>query len=147
MSVDFSRAWQIVVDTPLDLHDPACSYRVSRRAILCDCAILTGRREYLSPFPYTSSEPPARRPPKLIIRRPEPGHWIWSCPSCCWQEHGSWLAALRGALEHRSLQPNCLHLMGRSFEYGLGLGEIRGGNDTSALPPAASLLTFPWEHR
>lgn len=45
MSVDYPRAWQIARAS--DEHVPACSFRVTGGALLCDCDVLWDHPEFL----------------------------------------------------------------------------------------------------
>jgi hypothetical protein len=47
MSIDFPRAWQIARAADWNEHDPTCSYRTERGALLCDCHVITEHPEYL----------------------------------------------------------------------------------------------------
>jgi hypothetical protein len=49
MSVDYPRGWQLARAVPFTLHDPACSYRQTTGAILCDCEVVMGHEETLDP--------------------------------------------------------------------------------------------------
>ena len=40
MSVDYPRAWQIVMSTNPEDHHPECSFRITDGSILCDCDVL-----------------------------------------------------------------------------------------------------------
>lgn len=45
--IDYPRAWEITRATPIDGHDPRCSYRQCDGGMLCDCAVLTAHAEYV----------------------------------------------------------------------------------------------------
>ena len=53
MSIDYPRAWQIVMETNPEDHHPDCSFRVTDGAILCDCDILNKYPETLDKKMHT----------------------------------------------------------------------------------------------
>lgn len=62
MSVDFPRAWEIARATPMEQHDPKCSYRqLGGGGLLCDCAVLTQHPEYLDDVLQTAGGVPYQR--------------------------------------------------------------------------------------
>lgn len=38
--MDYPTAWAFVAKTKLTQHHPKCSYRQTKRALLCDCRVL-----------------------------------------------------------------------------------------------------------
>ena len=46
--IDFPRAWQLCKQSKLKEHDEKCSYRITKRAIICDCHVITKHSEYTS---------------------------------------------------------------------------------------------------
>ncbi len=55
--MDFPRAWEISRATPVDDHDPRCSYRQHTGGFLCDCHVITAHPEHAAP-----DTPPTARP-------------------------------------------------------------------------------------
>jgi len=47
MSIDFPRTWEIARAASMEQHHPECSFRQTRGAILCDCAVINEHPEYL----------------------------------------------------------------------------------------------------
>lgn len=43
--MDFPRAWEIARATDTEDHDPECSFRITKGAILCDCDVLMKHEE------------------------------------------------------------------------------------------------------
>lgn len=54
MSADFPRAWELVAETRLAEHHPKCSYRVTERALLCDCDVLMTHPEVTDTVMHTA---------------------------------------------------------------------------------------------
>jgi D-arabinose 1-dehydrogenase-like Zn-dependent alcohol dehydrogenase len=52
MSVDYPRAWELVLNTLPETHHPECSFRVTG-CILCDCDVLLKHPEYLDDSLHT----------------------------------------------------------------------------------------------
>ena len=48
--MDFPRAWEIVKETPVEQHNPECSYAQTNGALLCDCEVLTQHPEYIADY-------------------------------------------------------------------------------------------------
>jgi hypothetical protein len=68
MGVDFPRAWQIARATPVDNHDPKCSYRVMNGGLLCDCDVLNKHPEAVDDI--------------LQGAEPDPLDATLECPDC-----------------------------------------------------------------
>jgi hypothetical protein len=63
MSVDIPRAWEICRATPMEQHDPRCSYRqLGGGGLLCDCHVLTQHPEFLDDVLQTCGGVPYRKP-------------------------------------------------------------------------------------
>lgn len=48
MSIDFPRGWQIARETPIDDHDPKCSFSICKGGLLCDCDVIYKHDEFKS---------------------------------------------------------------------------------------------------
>jgi len=54
MALDFPRSWQIAQTTPIEKHDPNCSYRITEGGLLCDCHVIYQHPEYKAKELYTT---------------------------------------------------------------------------------------------
>jgi len=47
MTVSMERAWEIAKEVEITRHILACSFRMTRKELLCDCNVLRKHPEYL----------------------------------------------------------------------------------------------------